>query len=212
MRRISVEVPLLALLVATFVGCGWTAGEDSEGPPDARCLAAPTCDSGDRRVESCPDGGSCYTETSCGQTITCLRGGDDTGGSCDAYPTCDPGDLEVSQCPDTGQCYNRTRCESTILCLRRASDASDTGPEPDTGDTGPVPDTNDTGTDLDADGGSCPPPSSSNPDTSCLQVSVCCYNESTGELCRYATPCVAPNDLESEWACGPALCSRDTGG
>lgn len=161
MIRHCARLVLIAVVAATGVGCTWTSGNDSDdgtgGAGDAsdiRCLATPTCDRGDGEVSSCPDAASCYTETECGETITCLPG---------------------------------------------AGDAGPVGPP----DSGPTPD---------GGGASCPSPSSSNPDAGCLDVAVCCFKESTGETCRYANPCVAPDDPGSEWTCGSSTCYRDAGG
>lgn len=212
-RRIICWVVVVAAV--GLVGCSdaETEGEsDSEadtGPP-VTCLAVPTCDGGDEQVEACPDGGSCYSLTECGSTITCVRKGGDAGDpvdtgppiSCDAYPSCDEGDEEVQTCPDGGSCYTRTECDSTITCLSTGADTGDGGSL----DAGPAD-----GGDVEDAGGTCPEPSSQNADTGCISVAVCCVNETTGEKCWYSNPCTEPDEPGDDWTCGESQCSRDAG-
>ena len=106
-----------------------TADTADTGEPVDVCLALPTCNRGDRKVSECPDGGSCYTTTVCGTTITCLRGAGDAGDTgeandvCTAAPVCNRGDQRVDTCPDGSSCYTQTRCQHSITCVDRPADA-----------------------------------------------------------------------------------------
>lgn len=77
--RTECGTTLTCLPGAGDAGGGGDTGQSDAGDAGAikdACGAAPLCDPGDKQVDNCPDGGSCYTNEVCQTTITCLRRGD----------------------------------------------------------------------------------------------------------------------------------------
>lgn len=116
---------------------GGNAGSGGAGR-GALCDGRPECTPGDTKYatqeEACKEtaGSSCYSQTTCGETIWCQHF---DGAQCAGYPSCPAGYAEVKGCIPDSDCKQVSMCGATIICQK--ADPPCDGPMPlcDAGDT-----------------------------------------------------------------------------
>ena len=85
------------------------------------CDGIATCMPGDREVETCPEGATCYTDSLCGDTILCEEV------VCDLPDSCPQGYTPVDSC-DGPDCIEVTTCDEEILFCQTPGEICDAIP------------------------------------------------------------------------------------
>lgn len=107
------------------------------GGGGVQCDGRPECTPGDTQYatqeDACKEiaGSSCYSQTTCGETIWCQH----SEAQCAAYPSCPPGYGEVKSCLPDSDCKKVTLCGATIICEKALPPCGAPMPACDDGDT-----------------------------------------------------------------------------